>query len=116
MTEKEILEDTYYDRCDIYRKTVSENEFSITKQVRQLIYQGINCALSQSKSSNPLENEAHTSIRSEHILFLSPIEILAGDELEITIGASGKVKRFWAGESFVYSSHQEVPLLREERA
>jgi hypothetical protein len=116
MTEKEILEATYNDRCDVYRRANSENEYGITKQVRQLIYQGISCALSQSKSSNPLENEAHTSIRSEHILFLSPdFEILAGDELEITIGASGKTRRFWAGESFVYTSHQELPLLREER-
>lgn len=116
MTEKEILEATYNDRCNVYRRTNSENEDGITKQVRQLIYQGISCALSQSKSSNLLENETHTSVRSEHVLFLSPdIEIFPGDELEVTIGASGKIKRFWAGEGFIYTSHQELPLLREER-
>lgn len=117
MSEKSILERTYFDKCNIYRKEHIE-ENSITKLRRRIIYENIPCALSKGRLGPPTKRDNFNENRQEHLLFIAPeIEILAGDEIEVILGVNGKGKKetFWAGAPFVYPSHQEVPLAKDER-
>lgn len=113
--ERTVIERTYFDKCKIYRK-VDSQENSITKQRRQLIYENIPCALSKQRQSIPTKQENYNENHQEHLLFISPeLEIKPGDEVEVTLGATGGKERFWAGQGFIYPSHQQVPLSKGER-
>lgn len=123
MWSKTIIERTYFDRCNIYRKTDTTDQSGITKQTRQPVAEFIPCALSKKRLEAYQQQDGHGAITNEHILFISPeIEVMAGDEIEVIRSSLSYAtpdltpQRYWAGEPFLYSSHQEVPLRKEERA
>lgn len=117
MWSKEILKRTYFDRCSIYRKEEAESPSGLTRQVRGLVAADVPCALSRKRPDGAGREGPHGVIAAEHVLFMDPgVEVLAGDEVEVIRQAAPAAQRYWAGEPFVYSSHQEIPLRREERA
>lgn len=116
MTECQILESTYSDRADVYRR--SETKDPVTKQTRQyedVVESALRCALSQNKSGSLTMGGGAGSASSSYTLFCAPdIEVIAGDRLLI-LTAAGQQLSLWAGKPFVYPSHMEIPLTAEER-
>lgn len=112
---RKAIEKTYTDVCDIYSfKKVQEG--SITKLAKVLEYENIKCALSQKNLKTAENNQSHSKIDYDVKLFISPdIKLLAGSEIEVT--NFGKTQTFkYVGEPFVYETHQEVLLKREQKA
>lgn len=116
MDEKEILESTYWDTCDVFRNTETETEDGETVFQEQQVHSGLPCALSKASNGYNANQDVPNEIKYASVLFLSPnYLILAGDKIIIT-QENGIQRTFKAGEAFVYSSHQEIPLLREDEA
>ena len=117
MTERQILESTYFDRADVYRRANAKDPE--TKQMRQtevLVISGLPCALSQVRSGSLTQGDGYGVTSISHVLFFAPdADLQAGDRLEVTTGA-GQRFTLWAGRPFLYSSHGEVPLTGEAQA
>ena len=89
MTDAEILESTYFDRCNIKRKEKRKNpNTGVTETVGNLSF--------------------------NHKLFLNPnVDIKEGDTIEVNI--MGKISIYLASKPFYYPSHIEVIVSYKER-
>lgn len=110
---RRAIERLYTDRCTIYRyQAVKDPDTKETKQVLQPVYVDRPCRISQRALGTNGQTEAQNDIRYETKLFIAPeLEIRQGDSIEVTRG--GVMRRYTAGEPFVYSTHQEVSLQRK---
>ncbi|QEK11691.1 hypothetical protein FQB35_04555 [Crassaminicella thermophila] len=118
MIEKDILEQTYFNRMKIIRITeiITEWDETISKEIT--VASNIKCAVSQTRRSS--YNAAQTNVANEikytPKLFCGPdVDIKVGDKLIITL-ENGMTREYKTGEPYLYSSHQEIPLLREGEA
>ncbi len=117
MNEKDILAKTYFDLATVYRKQPTEDEDNITSNAYIAVHQSIKCALSKKTLKATNQTDTSNNIEYESHLFLDPATLInAGDKIVIVIGANNESRTMYAGEPFIYSSHQEVPLTRNERA
>jgi len=117
MNERKVLESTYFDLATVYRKQPNEDEDGITSNTYTPVHENIKCALSKKTLKATNQTDTSNNIEYESHLFLDPsILIKAGDKIIIVIGANSESRTMYSGEPFVYSSHQEVPLMRDERA
>lgn len=106
--EREILEKTYYDICDIYRISEEEDEDGITNEKREKIAENIKCSLSQKTKNALIVTNTQNNLKSTHTLFLSDIyEIKESDIIYI----KNKDIYLRAGEIFTYpKSHTEIAV------
>ena len=115
MTDIEILESTYFDKCTIKRKQKIKNaDTGITETKEVVIVENIKCALSkmdiQTMTSDGIGNLAFS-----HLLFLNPnVDVREGDTVEVS--SMGKISSYLASKPFYYSSHSETLLSYKERA
>jgi len=117
MNEKDILAKTYFDTATVYRKQPTEDADNISKLTYQPVHSNVPCALSKKTLKATNQTETSNNIEYEAHLFLDPgVLIKPGDKIIITIAANNESRIMYAGEPLVYSSHQEVPLMRDERA
>ena len=117
MTDIEILESTYFDKCTIKRKVKAKNENTgVTETVEKIIAENVKCALSKSKKDTPImTSDGVGKLAFSHLLFLNPnIDIQEGDTVEVT--TMGKISIYLASKPFYYSSHSETLLSYKERA
>ena len=114
MTDAELLESTYFDRCNIKRKEKIKNpNTGVTETVDVIIAEDIKCALSKS-DNQVMSGEGVGNLSFNHKLFLNPsIEIKEGDTVEVTV--MGKISIYLASKPFFYSSHSETLLSYKER-
>ena len=107
MTDIEILESTYFDRCTIKRKVKSKNENTgVTETVEEIIAENVKCALSK-KDTPIMTSDGVGKLAFSHLLFLNPnIDLQEGDTVEVT--TMGKISIYLASKPFYYSSHTEV--------
>ena len=112
---RNAIESTYQDRCDIY-KLKDKKIGSVTEKVMYKAYSQLKCALSQKSIKTANQTDQTNIIRYDAKLFIMPeIDIPAG--CEIWVYSHGRKLRFISsGEAFVYETHQEIMLLRNERA
>ena len=92
MTDIEILESTYFDRCTIKRKVKAKNENTgVTETVEEIIAENVKCALSK-KDVPIMTSDGVGKLAFSHLLFLNPsIDIQEGDTVEVaTISLSYK--------------------------
>ena len=115
MTDIEILESTYFDKCTIKRKEKIKNPITgVTETIEKVIYENIKCALSK-KDIQILASDGIGKINYSHLLFLNPnIEICEGDIVEVA--SMGKISICLASKPFYYTSHSETYLTYKERA
>lgn len=115
MTDIEILESTYFDRCTIKRKVKSKNENTgVTETAEKIIAENVKCALSK-KDTPTMTSDGVGKLAFLHLLFLNPnIDIQEGDTVEVT--TMGKISIYLASKPFCYSSHSETLLSYKERA
>ena len=114
MTDIELLESTYFDRCTIKRKVKSKNENTgVTETVEKIIAENVKCALSK-KDTPIMTSDGVGKLAFSHLLFLNPnIDIQEGDTVEVT--TMGKISIYLVSKPFYYSSHSETLLSYKER-
>ena len=114
MTDIEILESTYFDRCTIKRKEKIKNpNTGVTETVEKIIAENVKCALSKS-DNQVMSGEGVGNLSFNHKLFLNPsIDIKEGDTVEVD--RMGKISIYLASKPFYYSSHAEVIVIYKER-
>lgn len=115
MTDIEILESTYFDKCTIKRKVKAKNENTgVTETVENIIAENVKCALSK-KDVQLMTSDGVGKLAFSHLLFLNPnIDLQEGDTVEVT--TMGKISIYLASKPFYYPSHIEVLLSYKERA
>ena len=109
MTDIEILESTYFDRCTIKRKVKSKNENTgVTETVEKIIAENVKCALSK-KDVQVMTSDGVGKLAFSHLLFLNPtIDLQEGDTVEVTV--MDKISIYLTSKPFYYSSHMETLL------
>lgn len=114
MTDIEILESTYFDKCTIKRKEKIKNENTgVTETVEEIIVENVKCALSK-KDTPIMISDGVGKLAFSHLLFLNPnIDIQEGDTVEVS--SMGKISIYLASKPFFYSSHSETLLSYKER-
>ena len=116
MTDIEILESTYFDRCTIKRKEKIKNIITgVTETVEKIICENVKCALSTHNNDNAISADGVGKVVQIHKLFLNPnINLQEGDTVEVS--SIGKISIYLASKPFYYSSHSETLLSYKERA
>jgi|SRR5690606_21082889 len=113
---RRAIERLYEDRATISRHM--EYEDPITKETKsglQPVYENQPCRISQRALGTNAQTEAVNQIAYETKLFISPdIEIKQGDVIEVTRGTV--TRKYTAGEPFIYPTHQEVSIQRDDEA
>ena len=72
MTDAEILESTYFDRCNIKRKEKIKNpNTGVTETIEIIIAENIKCALSK-KDTPIMTSDGVGKLAFSHLLFLNP--------------------------------------------
>lgn len=113
--ERAAIESTYEDTCDIFA-AVKEKKGSITFNCGQKIYAYVPCALSQRQLRPSKQTDQVNKIDYDAKLFLAP-EIEAPAGCKIIVLVQGRRLAFvHSGEAFVYPTHQEIMLRREDKA
>lgn len=117
MTERQALENTYWDRADVYRRiNVKDPDTGQTRQTEERVLDGIICALSQGGGA-PLDTAGgYGRTEGEYTLFCPlAADIREGDRLEVATEA-GQTFSLRAGRPFAYVSHAEIPVKEVKRA
>ena len=114
MTDIEILESTYFDKCTIKRKEKIKNpNTGVTETVEKIIYENVKCALSKNDVQS-MQVDGIGKLSYSHTLFLNPnIDVCEGDIVEVS--SMGKISNYLASKPFYYSSHSETLLSYKER-
>ena len=115
MTDIEILESTYFDRCTIKRKEKIKNPITgVTETKEIIIVENVKCALSK-KDIQTMTSDGVGNLAFSHLLFLNPnINLQEGDTVEVT--SIGKISIYLASKPFYYSSHSQTLLTYKDRA
>ena len=115
MTDIEILESTYFDKCTIKRKEKIKNpNTGVTETVEKIIAENVKCALSK-KDVQSMQVDGMGKLSYSHLLFLNPnINLQEGDTVEVA--SMGKISIYLASKPFYYSSHSETLLTYKDRA
>ena len=115
MTDIEILESTYFDRCTIKRKEKIKNtDTGVTETKEVIIEENIKCALSKRDYTPIMTSNGVGNLAFSHLLFLNPnVDVREGDTVEVT--SMGKISIYLASKPFYYSSHSETLLSYKER-
>ena len=115
MTDIEILESTYFDKCTIKRKEKIKNpNTGVTETVEKIIAENIKCALSK-KDIQTMNVGGIGNLAFSHLLFLNPnVDVQEGDIVEVS--SMGKISIYLASKPFYYSSHSETLLSYKKRA
>ena len=114
MTDIEILESTYFDRCTIKRKEkIKDANTGVTETVEKIIYENVKCALSKNDVQS-MQVDGMGKLSYSHLLFLSPnINLQESDAVEVT--SMGKTSIYLASKPFIYPSHSQTLLTTSER-
>lgn len=114
MTDIEILESTYFDKCSIKRKEKIKNpNTGITETKEVVIVEDVKCALSK-KDTPIMTSDGVGNLSFSHLLFLNPnVDIQEGDIVEVV--SMGKISIYLASKPFYYSSHSETLLSYKNR-
>ena len=116
MTDVEILESTYFDRCTIKRKEKIKNtDTGVTETKEIIIKENTKCALSKRDNIPIMTSDGVGKLTFSHVLFLNPnVDIQEGDTVEVN--SMGKISIYLASKPFYYSSHSETLLTYRKRA
>ena len=114
MTDIEILESTYFDKCTIKRKEkIKTPNTGVTETKEVIIVEDVKCALSK-KDIQTMNVDGIGTLAFSHLLFLNPnINLQEGDIVEVS--SMGKISNYLASKPFYYSSHSETLLSYKER-
>ena len=115
MTDIEILESTYFDKCTIKRKEKVKNPSTgVTETVEKIICENVKCALSKN-DVQAMQVDGIGKLSYSHTLFLNPnVDVQEGDTVEV---ASMGIKSIYlSSKPFIYPSHSQTLLTYKDRA
>ena len=115
MTDIEILESTYFDRCTIKRKEKIKNtNTGVTETVEKIICENVKCALSKNDVQS-MQVDGMGKLSYSHTLFLNPnVDVQEGDTVEVT--SMGIKSIYLSSKPFIYPSHSQTLLTYKDRA
>ena len=115
MTDIEILESTYFDKCTIKRKEKIKNpNTGVTETKEIIIVEDVKCALSK-KDIQTMNVDGVGNLAFSHLLFLNPnINLQEGDTVEVT--SMGIKSIYLSSKPFIYPSHSQTLLTYKDRA
>ena len=115
MTDIEILESTYFDKCTIKRKEKIKNpDTGVTETVEKIICENVKCALSKNDVQS-MQVDGIGKLSYSHTLFLNPnVDVQEGDTVEVT--SMGIKSIYLSSKPFYYSSHSQTLLTYKDRA
>ena len=115
MTDIEILESTYFDKCTIKRKEKMKNpNTGVTETVEKIICENVKCALSKNDVQS-MQVDGIGKLSYSHTLFLNPnVDVQEGDAVEVI--SIGKLSIYLASKPFIYPSHSQTLLTYKDRA
>lgn len=109
------IESTYFHTVNVYRTVDVIDEWGETIQSREKIYENLKCAVSftgtndRNKAPIVFSGKETNKVEYHHKLYINPRYVLkGGDEVECLENGI----TYLAGEPMVYTSHQEVAMLR----
>lgn len=113
---RKALEKLYTDKADIYRwEKVKNEEMNTTVMDNVLKYKDVPCRISQKTLATNNQGQAQNTISYETRLFINPdIELKQGDRFIVT--RDYKARKYTTGEPFLYPTHQEISIERNEWA
>lgn len=113
---RRAIERLYKDICTIYRlQKVKNPDTGVTEMTPVAIYENQPCRISQKSLGTNSQTDAQNNIMYETKLFIAPeLGLKQGDKIEATRGST--VRKYEAGEPFIYETHQEVSIQRKEWA
>ena len=106
MTDIEILESTYFDKCTIKRKEKIKNPITgVTETKEVIIVEDVKCALSK-KDIQTMNVDGVGVLAFSHLLFLNPnINLQEGDIVEVA--SMGKISNYLASKPFHYEKNNK---------
>ena len=115
MTDIEILESTYFDKCTIKRKEKIKNpNTGVTETVEKIICENVKCALSKN-DVQAMQVDGIGKLSYSHTLFLNPnVDVQEGDTVEVT--SMGIKSIYLSSKPFIYPSHSQTLLTYKDRA
>ena len=115
MTDIEILESTYFDKCTIKRKEKIKNpNTGVTETVEKIICENVKCALSKNDVQS-MQVDGIGKLSYSHTLFLNPnVDVQEGDTVEVT--SMGIKSIYLSSKPFIYPSHSQTLLTYKYRA
>ena len=115
MTDIEILESTYFDKCTIKRKEKIKNpNTGVTETVEKIICENVKCALSKNDVQS-MQVDGIGKLSYSHTLFLNPnVDVQEGDTVEVT--NMGIKSIYLSSKPFIYPSHSQTLLTYKDRA
>ena len=115
MTDIEILESTYFDKCTIKRKEKVKNpNTGVTETVEKIICENVKCALSKNDVQS-MQVDGIGKLSYSHTLFLNPnVDVQEGDTVEVT--SIGIKSIYLSSKPFIYPSHSQTLLTYKDRA
>lgn len=113
MSEADILELTYNDRCSVYRPYTKKEPTGETKALKgldgMLVYEDKPCSLAKHAGGKLSKIQPAAEAPTEYCLFVRPeVDILPGDFLVVT--QLGKTEAYEAGKADRHSSHNNIPV------
>ncbi len=115
--ERILLEMTYTGVCRVEGQTTYKDPVTGAERPKNgIIFIDQPCALSQAALPSAAQTDTGNDIRYDAKLFISPdIVIPSGSRIFVTQdGMSYEYQQ--SGEAFVYPTHQEIKLLRVDKA
>ncbi|MEW9093947.1 MAG: hypothetical protein AB2417_02595 [Clostridiaceae bacterium] len=115
---RKAIESLYNCTCNISggTETVKDPITKETKSVPKLKYENQPCKVSKQSLSKNNQTDTVNRVAYELKLFIAPeVNIKQGDEIEVT-NVLGVKNKYYAGEGFPYTTHQEVILTKEGKA
>ena len=115
MTDIEILESTYFDKCTIKRKEKIKNpNTGVTETKEIIIVENVKCALSKNDVQS-MQVDGIGKLSYSHTLFLNPnVDVQEGDTVEVT--SMGIKSIYLSSKPFIYPSHSQTLLTYKDRA
>ena len=94
MTDIEILESTYFDKCTIKRKEKIKNtDTGVTETKEVIIVEDIKCALSKRDNTPIMTSDGVGKLAFSYVLFLNPsVDVQEGDTVEVI--SMGKISNY----------------------
>ncbi|WP_097026172.1 hypothetical protein [Clostridium peptidivorans] len=114
---RKAIESLYDCTCNISggMEKIKDPVTKETKLVPKIKYSDVHCRVSKQNLSKNNQTDTVNQVAYELKLFIAPeLEIHQGDIIEVT--RFGVTTKYIAGEGFIYNTHQEVIISKEDKA
>lgn len=109
------LEKMYEDRCSISRWVTIKKPNGANGKELQAVLSDQPCRISQKALGSNNQTDTKNNIAYETKIFISPdVEIKQGDVINVT--RNSVIRKYNAGEAFIYPTHQEISIQRDTEA